>query len=94
MGPLDVLWHLSNLFALPLLLALLAAALTKLFWRSSLRGVPLRRLALWASAATCATALAGLVFFGRDGRMATYALMVVLCALALWWRGFGPGARG
>jgi hypothetical protein len=23
--------------------------------------------------------------------MATYAAMVVACALTLWWRGFGPG---
>lgn len=94
MGPLDALWHLGNLFAVPLLLGVIAAALAKLFWRTSLRGVPWRRLALWACASACATAVAGLVFFGRDGRMATYAAMVLLSALALWWRGFGPGARG
>lgn len=93
MGPLDVLWHLGNLFAVPLLLGLIAAALVKLFWRSALRGVRWSRLALWACAAACITTLAGLVFFGRDGRMATYGAMVALCAAVLWWRGFGPGAR-
>jgi len=31
------------------------------------------------------------VVFGRDGRMATYAGMVLASAGALWWRGFGPG---
>ena len=35
--------------------------------------------------------VAGLVLFGRDGKMATYAGMVCACALTLWWRGFGPG---
>jgi len=30
----------------------------------------------------------GLVVFGRDGRMATYGLLVAATALALWWRGF------
>jgi hypothetical protein len=36
---------------------------------------------------------AGLAWFGRDGKMATYAGMVLACALTLWWRGFGPGRR-
>jgi hypothetical protein len=31
------------------------------------------------------------VVFGRDGRMATYAGMVLATAGALWWWGFGPG---
>ena len=31
---------------------------------------------------------AGWSIFERDGRMATYAAMVVACALALWWVGF------
>ena len=26
--------------------------------------------------------------FGRDGRMFSYALMVLAAALALWWAGF------
>jgi hypothetical protein len=33
----------------------------------------------------------GLVAFEHDGKMATYAAMVVACALALWWRGFRGG---
>jgi hypothetical protein len=32
--------------------------------------------------------LIGLVVFERDGRMATYAGMVLACAAALWWAGF------
>jgi len=33
---------------------------------------------------------AGLWAFGRDGKMATYAAMVLACALGLWWSGFRP----
>ena len=36
--------------------------------------------------------IAGLVVFEHDGKMATYAAMVVACAAALWWAGFRRGA--
>ena len=29
--------------------------------------------------------LLGLVFFGRDGKMASYLAMAVLCATSQWW---------
>ncbi len=91
MGPLDALNHLANLFAVPLMLGALAAALAKLVWRKELAGIGWRRLAGPACAACALVVLAGLVLFGRDGRMATYGVMVAACALTLWWRGFGPG---
>jgi hypothetical protein len=91
MGPIDAFWHLSNLFLPALLLGALTAALAKLLWRRELAGVPWRRLATPAAAAAAAMVLLGLVVFGRDGRMATYAGMVLATAGALWWRGFGPG---
>jgi uncharacterized membrane protein len=91
MGPIDAFWHLSNLFLPALLLGALAAALAKLLWRRELAGVPWRRLATVAAAAAAAVVLLGLVVFGRDGRMPTYAGMVLATAGALWWRGFGPG---
>jgi hypothetical protein len=40
-----------------------------------------------------AALVTGLLVFGRDGRMATYLLLVVAGAGALWWAGFGPGRR-
>jgi hypothetical protein len=52
-----------------------------------------RRLGLWATACSAAVLVAGLVVFGHDGKMATYAAMVGVCALALWWVGFGPMRR-
>ena len=93
MGPLDALMHLGNLFLPGVALGVLAAALAKLLWRRELAPVGFRHLALPAALTGAAVTLAGLVVFGRDGRMATYAGMVLACALTLWWRGFGPGRR-
>ena len=93
MEPLDALWHLGNLFMPALMLGLLSAALAKLLWRRQLAAVTWRRLAVPAALACALVTLTGLVVFGRDGKMATYAGMVLACAFTLWWRGFGPGRR-
>ncbi|MBA4178713.1 MAG: hypothetical protein C0505_19460 [Leptothrix sp. (in: Bacteria)] len=93
MGPLDAIWHLGNLFLPALALGALAAALAKLAWRRELAPVRWRRLALPAATASALVTVAGLVAFGRDGRMLTYAGMVGACALTLWWQAFGPGRR-
>jgi putative Mn2+ efflux pump MntP len=93
MNFLDVLWHVCNLLAPALALGLLAASLSKLLWRQALAAVRWRRLAAHAVAASLLALLAGLALSGRDGRMATYIAMVLACALALWWAGFGPGRR-
>ncbi len=93
MGPLDALWHLLNLLAPALGLGLIAASLSKLLWRNALAAVPWRRLLAWACGAALSALLLGLVLSGRDGRMATYAAMVLASAGALWWVGFGPGRR-
>jgi len=87
-GPLDAIWHLSNFFASAVGLGLFSAVMAKLAWRHDLKSVPLRRLCLWGVGAAAAASLGGLVAFGRDGKMATYALMVLACALGLWWSGF------
>jgi cobalamin biosynthesis protein CobD/CbiB len=93
MGPLDALWHLANLFTPAVALGALAAGLAKLLWRRDLAAVRWQRLAGAACLACMVVTLAGLVLLGRDGKMATYAGMVLACALTLWWRGFGPGRR-
>jgi hypothetical protein len=93
MGPLDVIWHVANLFVPAVGLGTLAAAAAKLLWRRELAGVGWRHLALPACTACALVTLAGLAGFGHDGRMATYGAMVGICALTLWWRGFGPGRR-
>ena len=93
MGPLDLLWHLTNLLAPALALGAMAAGLSKLLWRRQLAAVRWHRLAGWGSAAALLALLGGLAIGGRDGRMATYAAMVLANALALWWVGFGPRSR-
>lgn len=93
MGPLDAFWHIANLFLPALGLGGMAPAAARLIWRHELAGQPWRHLAAPAMAACAAVTLAGLVFWGRDGKMATYGAMVVACAITLWWRGFGSGRR-
>jgi hypothetical protein len=93
MGPLDLVWHLGNLFLPALGVACLAAAFAKLLWRKELAKVRWVRLALAGTAVGMLCLLAGVIFLGRDGRMLTYAALVAGCAAAQWWVGFGPGRR-
>jgi hypothetical protein len=88
MGPLDALWHLLNFAAPAFGMAVLTTALAKLLFRRELAGAGWRPLLGWSAAAGLAVLLAGLVLFGRDGRMATYGALVAATALTLWWRGF------
>ncbi|GIX25544.1 MULTISPECIES: hypothetical protein [Caldimonas] len=89
MGFLDALWHLLNLFAPALGLAAIATALSKCLWWRQLRGVAWARLLGWSAAGATVALLGGLVLWGADGRMATYAAMVFATAVALAWAGFG-----
>ncbi len=82
-------WHFFNLFAPAAGLGMIAAGLSKLFWRRELRSTSWLRLALCAAGASAVVVIGGLVAFGHDGKMATYAAMVLASALALWWAGFG-----
>lgn len=93
MEALDAVWHLLNFFAPAFGVGLITSALVKLFWRRELKGVRWARLALWATAGCALVLVAGLVVFGHDGKMATYAAMVCACALMLWAVAFGPLRR-
>jgi glucose-6-phosphate-specific signal transduction histidine kinase len=89
-SPIDALIHLVNFFLPAVVVAALAAALAKLMWRRELKSVAWRRLAVWAAIAAAAALVTGLLLFGRDGKMATYGLMLLTCAAALAWAGWGP----
>ena len=93
MGPIDALWHVLNFFAPALGVGVVASLLAKLLWRRELGGVTWRRLSVWATASGGAVLLTGLIVLGHDGKMATYGAMVLACAAALWWVGFGPRRR-
>jgi hypothetical protein len=89
MGPLDALWHLLGFALAPFALAAIAAVLTKLLWRKELRGVGLRPLWLHAGVAAALADLAATALQGRDGRMLSYAAMVLAAAAGLAWAGWG-----
>jgi len=81
---LNLFWHLAN-FVLPAVgVGALTAALCKLFWRKSLARHGWFTLAWQASAAGLAVLVAGLVITGHDGRMITYAGLVIACAIVPW----------
>ena len=85
MGPLDLLIQLLN-FAAPAVSVAMLVALASRIW---MRKKP-PALAWWAQAAinfvVCLLALiAGLWVFGRDGKMASYAALVVCCGTSQWW---------
>lgn len=91
MGTLDALAHLLATLAPAFGLALWMAVMVKLFWRRSVRGVAFGRLVGRIATAALTAHVAGWVLLGRDGRMGSYALMVVAAALATAWVAFGPG---
>jgi hypothetical protein len=81
---LDLFWHIAN-FVLPAIgVGALTAALCKLLWRRALARTAWFTLAWQASAAGLAVLVAGLVITGHDGRMITYAALVLVCALVPW----------
>jgi hypothetical protein len=83
---LELFWHLAN-FILPALgMGALTAALCKAVWRRSLARTPWFTLAWQSSAAGLAVLVAGLVLTGHDGRMLSWAALVVACALVPWWK--------
>ena len=86
MNFLDLVWHVVNFAAPALLLGAISAAGAKLLWRRELRTCGWFELIGWAAAASLLACTAGLVATGRDGKMATYAAMVLACAASLWWR--------
>ena len=84
MGLPDLLNHLANFAAPALWMAVVVSLLARLFMKK----VALAQ-ALPAQAAinfiVCLTVLVlGLWWFGRDGKMVTYAVMTLACATSQW----------
>ena len=91
MGPIDAVWHLVNFFAPAVFVGITVPLLARLVWRRELRSMALRPAIGWAVGVAAFGLLAGLLLFGRDGKMGTYAAMATAVAASVWWRGFRPG---
>ncbi|MFZ3124574.1 MAG: hypothetical protein WA129_05550 [Acidovorax sp.] len=92
MGPLDALNHVVNFLAPAAALALMLVLGGRL-----MRSKGALALSWWVQLAInfavgAAVLVAGLVLLGRDGKMLTYAALVLACASCQWvlvrgWRG-------
>ena len=85
MGPIDSFFHLLNFAAPALVVGVLVALAARIFMknRPSAQSL-LAQVAI--NFVVCLLALVGgLWFFGHDGKMATYAALVLACATSQWW---------
>jgi hypothetical protein len=85
MGPFDLLNHLLNFAAPALVVAVLLAVTVPLLWRKVSLPNSLRVQIARNFAAGILALVVGLVFFGRDGKMATYAALALACGASQWW---------
>ncbi|SDM63260.1 hypothetical protein SAMN05428957_1104 [Oryzisolibacter propanilivorax] len=84
MSVLSLLNHLLN-FALPALaLAMLLVLASHALWRQRAREGGWLRPMVLHFVVGCAVLSGGLVLLGRDGRMLTYAALVLACATSQW----------
>ncbi|MEY4882464.1 MAG: hypothetical protein RIS34_318 [Pseudomonadota bacterium] len=89
MGPIDLIFHLFNFVAPALVVALLVGLCARFVMPNrGLAPVSIARIAI-NFIACLAVLLLGLWFFGRDGKMATYAVMVLVSATCQWVMGRG-----
>jgi ABC-type enterochelin transport system permease subunit len=84
--------HLLNFVAPALVVGFLVAALAPLLMKKARPHHSWLTQSAINSGASVLVLLAGLVIFGHDGKMATYAAMVLVCASSQWlaakaWRG-------
>ncbi len=89
MNPIDFALHLSSFAAPACIVALLVAAGAPVAMKRSASSVGWRGSFATNFAAGLAVSAAGLWFFGNDGKMATYAAMVVAVATTQWLTGQG-----
>lgn len=86
MGLLDLLIHLLNFLAPALCVAGLVTFSAR-FFRKGMSTASGGRRHLTVNFAICAAvSLAGLLLWGRDGRMATYVALVLAAATSQWWQ--------
>ena len=91
MGPLDLADHLLSFAAPAVFTGVLVALLARLFWQPARAG-RWWRAPLANSLAGLAALAGGLAYFGHDGKMASYGLLLFAVASSQWllsraWRG-------
>ena len=92
MGPLDALYHALNFMAPAAALAVLLVLGGRLIRSKAALALSWRAQVAINFVVGCAVLVAGLVVLGRDGKMLTYAALVLGCATCQWvlvrgWRG-------
>ena len=85
MGPLDLLNHLLNFVAPAVCVGLFVALVAPVMYRKTPMSRSLRAQAVINVVAGLMALLVGLMFFGRDGKMVSYAAMVLACTASQWW---------
>ncbi len=84
MSPLDLLNHMLNFLAPAMWIALLVPLSARLFFKKRPIALSWRKQAAVNFAVAAGVLVLGLWFFGRDGKMATYTAMALLCATSQW----------
>ncbi len=84
MTAIAALGHVANFFAPALVVALMLSLIPRLRrgksrWRGFIKDT------LWLSLAGFGVLLAGLIWFDRDGKMATYAALVLAQGSIAWY---------
>ncbi len=92
MGVLALLNHVLNFLAPALWLASGLTLMSRIFMKKQAPAHTLLAQAAILSAAGGAVLLLGLVLLGRDGKMLTYAALVLVCASVQVW--LQRGVRG
>jgi len=85
MGALALLNHAINFLAPALWLALLVPLLARMFMKKRSVAYTLSAQVAINFVIGCGVLIAGLVLFGRDGKMLTYLGLVVMAASTQWW---------
>jgi hypothetical protein len=84
MSALDIAFHLLNFVAPALAVGVALTLVTRLFMRNRPLALSFVAQAAINSVAGVIVLVAGLAYFGNDGKMATYCALVLVCASSQW----------
>lgn len=92
MGPLDLLNHLANFAAPAVWMAVIVCLLARVFMKKVAGARVISAQIAINFIVSLVVLVVGLWWFGRDGKMATYAAMALACATSQWvmlrgWKG-------